>query len=133
MAPGVLFLMEVLMFEEQGDDLAVKFLPYPLLLKAAATARKRNYNRQVTDEFVNKTVPEADPDHDFNYPIVKSFPHEHAQGKPVNMHMRCEILGPWGPSEQPILSVLLDIDMDLFTKLPDTSIYDEETGHLPSA
>jgi len=110
-----------------------KFFPYPLLLKAAEIARKRNYNRQVTDEFINKTVPEADPDQDFNYPIIFSMQHEHVQGEPVNPHMRCKILGPWGPENEPIASVLLDVDMDLFTKLPDTSIYDEETGHLPSA
>ena len=121
------------MFEEQSEDNPVKFLPYPLLLEAAKTARKRNYNRQVTDEFVNTVVPEADPDQDFNYPIINSFPHEHAQGKSVDMHMRCEILGPWGDVEIPIVSVFLDVDMELFTKLPDTSIYDEETGHLPSA
>ena len=121
------------MFEEQSEDNPVKFLPYPLLLEAAKTARKRNYNRQVTDDFINTVVPEADPDQDFNYPIINSSPHEHAQGNAVDMHMRCEILGPWGPEENPIVSVYLDVDMDLFTKLPDTSIYDEETGHLPSA
>ncbi len=110
-----------------------KFFPYPLLLKAAQIARERNYNRQVTDEFINKIVPEADPDQDFNYPIMFSMQHEHIQGKLADPHMRCEILGPWGPENEPIASVLLDVDMDLFHKLPDTSIYDEETGHLPSA
>jgi len=119
--------------EESILDQNRKFFPYPLLLKAAEIARKRNYNRQVTDEFINKTVPEADPDQDFNYPIMFSMRHEHIQGKPADPHMRCEILGPWGPENEPIASVLLDVDMDLFTKLPDTSIYDEETGHLPSA
>ena len=110
-----------------------KFFPYPLLLKAAEIARERNYNRQVTDEFINKTFPEADPDQDFNYPIMFSMQHEHIQGKPADPHMRCEILGPWGPDDESIASIFLDVDMDLFIKLPDTSIYDQETGHLPSA
>jgi hypothetical protein len=120
---------------EEGSivDQNHKFFPYPLLLKAAKLARERNYNQQVTDEFIEKTIPEADPDQDFNYPIIFSMQHEHVQGEPVNPHMRCKILGPWGPENEPIASVLLDVDMDLFTKLPDTSIYDEETGHLPSA
>jgi len=106
--------------EENIADQNRKFFPYPLLLKAAKIARDRNYNRQGTDEFINKTVPKADPDQDFNYPIMFSMQHEHAQGEPVDTHMRCEIL-------------VLDVDMDLFIKLPDTSIYDQETGHLPSA
>ena len=122
------------MFEEESIiDRSFKFFPYPLLLKAAEIARERNYNRQVTDEFIEKIVPEADPEQDFCYPIVVSFPHEHAQSKLVDLHMRCEILGPWGDEDKPIVSVYLDVDMDLFIKLPDTSIYDEETGHLPSA
>ena len=123
-------------WEALKEDIAVqnrKFFPYPLLLKAAEIARERNYNRQVTDEFINKTVPEADPDQDFNYPIMFSMQHEHIQGKLADPHMRCEILGPWGTDEQPIVSVYLDVDMDLFIKLPDTSIYDDETGYMPSA
>jgi len=119
--------------EESILDQNRKFFPYPLLLKAAEIARERNYNRQVTDEFINKTVPESDPYQDFNYPIMFIMLHEHAQGKPVDTHMRCEILGPWGTEDEPTASVLLDVDMDLFIKLPDTSIYDQETGHLPSA
>ena len=119
--------------EESIIDRSFKFFPYPLLLKAAEIARERNYNRQVTDEFIEKIVPEADPEQDFCYPIVVSFPHEHAQSKLVDPHMRCKILGPWGDEDAPIVSVYLDVDMDLFIKLPDTSIYDEETGHLPSA
>jgi len=126
--------MEVLMFEEEiGVERDYKFLPYPLLLKAAKIARERNYNRQVTNDFTSKVMPESDPNGDFCYPIVVSFPHEHAQSKLVDLHMRCEILGPWGDEDAPIVSVYLDIDMDLFIQLPDTSIYDEETGHLPSA
>ena len=108
------------------------FLPYPLLLKAAKIAQQRNYNLQVTDEFINKTIPEADPDQNYNYPITGSW-QEHAQGEPVDPHMSCRILGPWGDEDVPVVSILLDVDMDLFIQLPDTSIYDEETGHLPSA
>ena len=51
------------MVEEEEESIVGqdrKFFPYPLLLKAAEIARERNYNRQVTDEFINKTVPEAD-------------------------------------------------------------------------
>ena len=47
--------------------------------------------------------------------------------------MRCEILGPWGDEEEPVVPIILDVDMDLFIRLPDTSIYNENTGHLPSA
>jgi hypothetical protein len=118
--------------EEYEVERNLKFFPYPLLIKAAKIAKKRNYNRQVTEDFINRVLPEADPDGDFNYPIARSFLHEHAQGKPVDPHMRCEILGPWGGEEKPFDRIYLDVDMGLFTKLPDTSIYDEETGHLPS-
>ena len=110
-----------------------KFFPYPLLLKAAKLARERNYNQQVTDEFINKTIPEADPDQDFNYPIMATIPHEYALGEPVDPYMRCEILGPWGDEGEPVVRIILDVDMDLFIRLPDTSIYNENTGHLPSA
>tara|TARA_R100000750_G_scaffold58913_1_gene46977 strand:- start:129 stop:497 length:369 start_codon:yes stop_codon:yes gene_type:complete len=119
--------------EEYEVDRNLKFFPYPLLIRAAEIAKKRNYNRQVTEDFINKVLPEADPDGDFNYPISCSFLHEHAQGESVDPHMRCEILGPWGGGEKPFDRIYLDVDMGLFTKLPDTSIYDEETGHLPSA
>ena len=50
-------------WEALKEDIAVqnrKFFPYPLLLKAAEIARERNYNRQVTDEFIDKTIPEAE-------------------------------------------------------------------------
>jgi hypothetical protein len=109
------------------------FLPYPLLLKAAKLARERNYNQQVTDEFIDDVLPKSDADQVVNYPIVTSYVHAHAQGEPVDPHMRCEILGPWGDEKIPLTRICLDVDIDLFIQLPDTSIYHEETGHLPSA
>ena len=109
------------------------FLRYPLLLKATKLARERNYNQQVTDEFINKTIPEADPDQNCIYPIMFSIPHEHAQGEPVDPHIRCKILGPWGDEAEPVVSILLDVDMDLFNSLPNTSIYNGITEHPPSA
>ena len=108
-------------------------LRYPLLLKAAKLARERNYNQQVTDEFINKTIPEADPDQRCIYPIKFSIPHEHAQGEPVDPHIRCKILGPWGDEVEPVVPIILDVDMDLFISLPNTSIYNGITGRLPSA
>ena len=108
-------------------------LRYPLLLKAAKLARERNYNQQVTDEFIDKTIPEADPDQDFNYPIMATLPHEYALGEPVDPYIRCKILGPWGDEAEPVVSILLDVDMDLFNSLPNTSIINGITGRWPSA
>ena len=119
--------------DEPDIERALVFLPYPLLLKAAKIALQRNYDRQVTDDFIDDVLPKSDADQDVNYPIVTSYVHAHARGEPVDPHMRCEILGPWGDEEKPWTSICLDVDMDLFIQLPDTSIYDENTGHLPSA
>ena len=119
--------------DEPDIERALVFLPYPLLLKAAKIAQQRNYDRQVTDDFIDDVLPKSDADQDVNYPIVTSYAHAHARGEPVDPHMRCEILGPWGDEEIPVTRICLDVDMDLFIQLPDTSIYDEETGHLPSA
>jgi hypothetical protein len=122
------------MLDDEPDfEQAYKFLPYPLLLKAIKISQQRNYNRQVTDEFIANVLLKSDADQDFCYPIITSYVHEHAQGEPVDPHMRCEILGPRGDEENPWTRICLDVDMDLFIQLPDTSIYDEETGHLPSA
>ena len=120
---------------EEGSivDQNHKFFPYPLLLKAAKLARERNYNQQVTDEFIEKTIPEADPDQDFNYPIMATLPHEYALGEPVDPYIRCKILGPWGDEEEPVVSIILDVDMDLFNSLPNTSIFNGITGRWPSA
>jgi|TARA_B100000959_G_C14734191_1_gene522274 hypothetical protein len=124
------------MVDDDPDfERALVFLPYPLLLKAARIAQQRNYDRQVTDEFIDDVLSKSDADQVVNYPVATSYVHSHAQGEPVEPHMRCEILGPWGNEEIPWTKICLDVDMNLFIQLPNTSIYNynEETGHLPSA
>ena len=84
-------------------------------------------------EFIDDVLLKSDADQDFYYPIVTSYVHAHAQGEPVGPHMRCEILGPWGDEKEPVVPIILDVDMDLFISLPNTSIYNGITGRWPSA
>ena len=78
------------------------FLPYPLLLKAAKLARERNYNQQVTDEFIDDVLLKSDADQDFYYPIVTSYVHAHAQGEPVGPHNDAKFLGRGATKRNPL-------------------------------
>ena len=118
--------------DEVGDsplDRNYKFFPHPLLLLAAKIAEERNYNRQFSTNFVELLKAS---DSDFNCPILMTIPHEHAAGVKVDPHLRCQITGPWG-EEGALDEVWLDVDLNLFSALPDTGIFDEETGHIPQA
>jgi hypothetical protein len=64
--------------------------------------------------------------------LLFALRHEHAAGIRVDPHVRCQIAGPWG-EKGAIKEVWLDVDIDLFSILPDTSIFDDETGHMPQA
>jgi hypothetical protein len=118
--------------DDVGDnplDRNYKFFPHPLLLLAAKMAEERNYNRQFSTNFVELLKAS---DSDFNYPILMTIPHEHAAGVKVDPHLRCQITGPWG-EEGALEEVWLDVDLDLYSALPDTGIFDDETGHIPQA
>lgn len=78
------------------------------LEKANNLAVKRNYNRSVEKEFLNKL------DDDALYPVTMSFVHEHAGGDRVNAHMRCWVGAIIGKQ---IEKFFIDVDMKLYDSL----------------
>ena len=84
----------------------VKCFKKSTLLQANKIAGKRKYNRQLESKFIN-SLPE-----DEWFPILMTLPHEHAQGKKVDPHIRCWVLfddhGNRG---------FIDCDMDLYEAL----------------
>lgn len=60
------------------------FFTQEQLRKANTLARRRGYNRSLSDEQI-KTLTDS------FYPVVFSMPHEHAAGVKVKPHMRCLI------------------------------------------
>lgn len=76
------------------------------LIAANEVAIQRNYNRQLDKDFV-KNLPEGKW-----YPIIFNMFHEHAQGKKVDPHVRCQVVfnvdGDTG---------FIDVDLDTFRNL----------------
>ena len=83
----------------------LKYFTKAQLKRAAQIAFERDYNRQLDLDFVDG-LPNKD------FPVTFTLPHEHANGKPVPMHMRCNIIfdaeGNTG---------FLDTDMDIYNSL----------------
>lgn len=95
----------------------IKYLTKELLDKVNKRAIANNYNRAVTQEFVD-----ALPD-DLKFPIVFQMIHEHAAGQPVAPHMRCRIMtgkALFGPFED----VFIDVEMGMYEMLPEKEIPD---------
>lgn len=75
-------------------------------------AAKLNYNRQLDNKFVDM-LPE-----EYRYPIIMTLIHEHAQGRPVDPHMRCFFSALNVTSEL----VAIDVPMLLYDMLPETEV-----------
>lgn len=92
----------------------------PLLTLANNIALKRGYNRALRPE-VLALAPE-----DSQWMVELALPHEHAAGKPVEMHMRCGIYPlrsvPGDATRLEIdrdeMMLFVDTDMDVFEMLP---------------
>jgi hypothetical protein len=81
-------------------------------------AAKQNYNRQLNDRFLNR-LPE-----DFRYPIVMTLVHEHAQGKPVDAHMRC-FFSAFNVTPE---LIAIDVPMSFYDILPEVEIEMPDRG-----
>jgi hypothetical protein len=77
-----------------------------------ADAARRNYNRQFDPAAI-----EALPD-DAVFVISPIMIHEHAQGKPVEPHLRCSVRGL--EKTAALMMAVLDISADMFKTLPKT-------------
>ena len=97
-----------------------------LLKLANSIALKRGYNRAIRPEVIAMA-----PD-DSMWAVELALPHDHAAGKPVNMHMRCGLvpLRKIDDDESKLQidrsegMMFVDTDMDVFEMLP----YSRPTG-----
>ena len=105
-------------FEPSEDMPPLAVITKDQLVEANKWAIKVGYNRALEVAPLNKFLKGYDED--VRFPILMSILHEHKGGQQCEPHMRCEVvLGPTGPK------VLIDLDMDLFTRL-ERVVYDEE-------
>lgn len=81
-----------------------KFFTLEQLALANNLAHERNYNRQLDDDFLHSISS------DCFYPVTFFMIHEHAQGEPVDAHIRCIV--DFGG-----VSGAIDCDMELFNSL----------------
>lgn len=91
---------------------SVKVASTPELLRLARVSTMRGYNRALKPEWIEEFL---DPQgaHILEFLI----PHEHAQGRPVPLHARCQVLLKVEGSMNP-MQVFLDVPMDEFNALP---------------
>lgn len=90
-----------------------KFFTLDELVKANNIAKKRNYNRQLIDDFEKEILSEYT--RDVVFPITFTMLHEHAQGYKVDPHVRCMIGVPGG-------TAFIDCDIDIFNNLSTTEV-----------
>ena len=89
------------------------------LVDANNWAIEMGYNRALEPKPLQKYLDEAN--NGTRFPIIYSMPHNHAGGKEVDEHVRCEIILDIKGSK-----ALIDMDLDLFNsleriKVPDAS------------
>jgi len=85
----------------------MKYFTMDYLILANETAVIRNYNRQLTDR-IYSLPPET------KFPIVFSMLHEHAAGRSVSPHVRCQIV-----VDKCGNTAFIDCDINLFNNLPE--------------
>jgi lysozyme family protein len=95
----------------------------PVLTKKQLTnvndwAIEMGYNRALEPKPLHNHLSKIDEDTKF--PIIYSFPHNHAAGKEVEEHVRCEILLDGSGSK-----AFIDIDVDLFNGLERVELPEE--------
>jgi hypothetical protein len=74
-----------------------------------AEAERRNYNRQIVPEALDRLPENA------LVALIPVIVHEHAQGKPVAPHLRCFVAAH--PDPVGLGSVMLDTPIELFELL----------------
>jgi hypothetical protein len=105
-----------------GHTRKLKFFTWPQLHEAAHLAVERGYNRQLDLAQVDGLR------HDGRFPITFTLPHEHANGQPVPMHMRClAILDSEGGQGW------IDTDMGIYNSLDEFDAPDPRRIATPSA
>lgn len=90
---------------------AVRFADKDILRRLNREALKRHYNRAIEPTFIDEQ-PE-----DEIFAVAPVIIHEHAQGKPVDPHLRCSIHSATGRTE--LGFVMLDVPFELFELLPE--------------
>ena len=103
-----------------------KFIPHSVMVRAVTAAMECSYYCRPDNGFVQ--LLKINTEEEKNYPILSAKNSLCAIG-PV---IECQILGPWG-DKLGLTTISLDLDIDLFNSLPDTTIFDEKTGNNPSA
>ena len=87
-------------------NMKIKYATKEQLVKINKRAIEKNYNRAVEPEYLdalNDTLL---------FPICFEMLHEHAQGKPVEPHVRCMFVLSALPDR-----VLIDVEMDMYEML----------------
>ena len=83
----------------------MKYFTQAELIVACIIAERRGYNRQLeTDKIWSDTKPTD------KFPVMFAMIHEHAEGLPVDPHMRC-VISVNGDSVQ------IDTDMEIYDLL----------------
>lgn len=90
---------------------AVRFADKDILRKLNDEAIGRDYNRAIQPAFIDKQ-----PDDEI-FAVAPIMIHEHAQGKPVDPHLRCSIHSATGRTD--LGFVMLDVPFELFELLPE--------------
>lgn len=90
----------------------VKVASTPDLIRLARVAQMRDYNRQIDPEWIEEFV-----DPHGAHVIEFLIPHEHAQGKEVPLHARCQVLVKVDGTMSP-MQVVLDIPIKEYNELP---------------
>lgn len=99
-------------------NMKIKYATKEQLIKINNRAIEKNYNRAVEPEFLNGL------DDNLLFPICLDLLHEHAQGKPVEPHMRCMFVLSAAPDR-----LMLDVEMGMYEML---SEYDPKS-RIPAA
>lgn len=94
---------------------AIKCFTKESIRAANKIAKRRNYNRQLTDQFV-RSLPD-----DKWFPIIFSMMHEHVQGKKVEPHIRC-----WVVFNEKDHRAFIDCDIDIYESLTSFNIPEEK-------
>ena len=90
---------------------SVRFADKDILRKLNDEAIGRDYNRAIQPAFIDKQ-----PDDEI-FAVAPIMIHEHAQGRPVDPHLRCSIHSATGRTD--LGFVMLDVPFELFELLPE--------------
>lgn len=107
----------------------IKVMNSKLLETANETAIKEGYNRTLNTKKFFETVSQYGYNPDTaKYPVFPLMPHEHADGKITDLHMRIEIIGPYNEDGM-VMKAVLDCPMEIYQQLP---VYDYEASEVKS-